>query len=366
VVLGAGYLGVLTVLARRLLARASALDLLPSAMIIGLHAMWFTVPVLLELAGLLSGRTALLSLVWVAIFHSVQYLWVTRYYVSKTGESTLLPVYFGKVLLAGSAVTVLPPLVFAPGALGSVAYQSGLGMLWFSIVNIHHFVLDGAIWKLRDGAVARVLLRAENGGEDPLEAVGAAGGWVRPAIWSVAAASAAIAFFGAYEFEFGYRRALEDQDLRRLERGAERLSWIGRGNAGIYHNLALSLANKIQRNEAPASSWPRVEAYYRRSIELDRTATAWSGLATVYLEQEKYPEALACVDSALALDPGHLSSLLTLAEIHMLTGDFVGADEALGRAVAVQPDSPRARRLAETLAARKAGKLRRDEDRSAG
>jgi len=366
VLLGVAYVGVLAVLARRLLARATALDLLPSAMIIGAHAMWFTVPVLLEMAGLLSGRTALLSLVWVAIFHSVQYLWVTRYYVSKAGESTILSIYFGKVLLAGSAVTVLPPLVFSPDALGSVSYQSGLGILWFSIVNIHHFVLDGAIWKLRDGAVARVLLRAEKGDADPVEAAGAAGRWIRPVIWSVAAACAAVAFFGAYEFEFGYRRPMESQDVHRVALGAERLDWIGRENAGIYDNLALSLAMKIQRNEAPASSWKRVEAYYRRSIELRATARAWSGLATAYLEQARYSEALACVNSALALDANHLGSLLTLAEVLMRTEDFARADEVIQRAIAIKPDSSRARRMAVTLAARKAGKVRREANRPTG
>ncbi len=364
--LGVAYVGVLAALARRLLARATALDLLPSAMLIGLHAMWFSVPVLLELAGLLSGRTALLSLVWVAIFHSVQYLWVTRYYVSKAGESTLLPIYFGKVFLAGSAVTVLPLLVFSPDAFGSISYQSGLGILWFSVVNIHHFLLDGAIWKLRDGAIARVLLRAEKADEDPIEVAGATGRWMRPAFWSVAAACAAVSFIGAYEFEFGYRRPMENLDLHRVALGAERLGWIGRGNAGIYNNLASSLAKKIQENEAPASSWKHVEAYYRRSIELDATARAWTGLATAYLEQARYPEALASVDSALALDADHLGSLLTRAEILMQMEDFAGADEGIQRAFAIQPASARARGLAETLAARKTAKDRREANRPAG
>ena len=36
-------------------------------------------------------------------------------------------------------------------------------LLVASVVNLHHFVLDGAIWKLRDGRVARVLLRTAEG-----------------------------------------------------------------------------------------------------------------------------------------------------------------------------------------------------------
>jgi hypothetical protein len=35
-----------------------------------------------------------------------------------------------------------------------------------ALINIHHFLLDGAIWKLRDGRIAALLIntqRAENG-----------------------------------------------------------------------------------------------------------------------------------------------------------------------------------------------------------
>jgi hypothetical protein len=42
----------------------------------------------------------------------------------------------------------------------------GLGLLTASIVNLHHFVLDGAIWTLRDGRVARMLLRPAGEGVD--------------------------------------------------------------------------------------------------------------------------------------------------------------------------------------------------------
>lgn len=42
---------------------------------------------------------------------------------------------------------------------GSYRFAS-VFMRVLAVANIHHFILDGAIWRLRDGRVARVLLRA--------------------------------------------------------------------------------------------------------------------------------------------------------------------------------------------------------------
>ena len=43
-------------------------------------------------------------------------------------------------------------------------------MLVAAMVNIHHFMIDGAIWKLRDGRVARALIRREAPGPDAIGA----------------------------------------------------------------------------------------------------------------------------------------------------------------------------------------------------
>ena len=55
----------------------------------------------------------------------------------------------------------MPALVFAPQVLGGLPYDLGLGLMVASAVNLHHFVLDGAIWKLRNTRVAGVLLRRQ-------------------------------------------------------------------------------------------------------------------------------------------------------------------------------------------------------------
>jgi hypothetical protein len=57
-----------------------------------------------------------------------------------------------------TAVWVVPVVLFAPEALGTFSFDAGLAMLVGSAANIHHFILDGVIWKLRSRPVARVLL----------------------------------------------------------------------------------------------------------------------------------------------------------------------------------------------------------------
>jgi hypothetical protein len=48
-------------------------------------------------------------------------------------------------------------LAFTNFGLSPVPFDTGLLLLVNAAVNLHHFVLDGAIWKLRDGTVARIL-----------------------------------------------------------------------------------------------------------------------------------------------------------------------------------------------------------------
>src|SRR6202008_5156274 len=39
-------------------------------------------------------------------------------------------------------------------------------LIFTALVNIHHFILDGAIWKLRDGRIASLLLNSQAGLSD--------------------------------------------------------------------------------------------------------------------------------------------------------------------------------------------------------
>jgi hypothetical protein len=208
-----------------LLRRASPADLAPTALVVALQTLWFTVPSLLYALGALDTPNLALSALWIAIAHSVQYLWITSYYAARSDDPIRVRAFLLKCLLAGAAVTVFPALVFAPSVLGPLSYQAGLAILLFSVVNLHHFVLDGAIWKLRDGRVGRILLQTASAPRAPQEGAPALRRrrGLREAVFAVGAVSLAIAFVGKWEMEFGVQRALgrPHRAIEPLERAAK-------------------------------------------------------------------------------------------------------------------------------------------------
>ena len=148
-----------------LLARRTSLrNLTAPAMLVLSQALWFTAPALARHAGVLSGVEPLglghaeYVFIWIALAHAAQYLWITSYYAARSGGTRRHAGFFVKCLVAGAAIWTIPGLLFAPNALGRLPYDAGLALLIASCVNLHHFVLDGAIWKLRDGRIARILL----------------------------------------------------------------------------------------------------------------------------------------------------------------------------------------------------------------
>src|SRR4029450_13310551 len=112
----------------------------------------------------LSVNSVSYMLLWYAFGHSFQDLWVTTYYATRAKTDKRRPTYWLKAYLAGAPLFGGPAFLFSPLALGTHSFESGLGMLIASAVNLHHFILDGAIWKLRDGRMARIRLRRSERG----------------------------------------------------------------------------------------------------------------------------------------------------------------------------------------------------------
>lgn len=66
---------------------------------------------------------------------------------------------------------------------------------------------------------------------------------------------------------------------------------------------------------------------------------AHAGLASVHYDQNRYEEALAAVERALALNPGHAAALRLRFLIHDAAGDREAADVAIDAYAAVEPTS---------------------------
>jgi tetratricopeptide (TPR) repeat protein len=307
------------------------------------QALWFSVPLALRDwrvdAGIdpLRGDVRGYYFYWIALAHSAQYLWVTSYYARASRRWHGHVHYLAKTLMAGAAVWTLPIVVFAPDALGSLSYDAGLALLVSAAVNVHHFILDGAIWKLRSSRIASVLIRSvpeEPGGA--LEPERRA--WLRPAVWATAGFAACVAVFVLWQEYFVFEGALERKDPAAAEAALDRLAWFGRDDWIHRVRLGHSLSEAGEDEAA-------MEAY-RRSLELQESPAAYAALGWLHKKRGDLAQAEELLLSALELAPRHPKLLRHAAEFSLERGELKGAEEYLARLEALEgSDDETVRRL---------------------
>ncbi len=166
IILGVAFV-VLSVYGISQLVRATGWrKLVPSLTLFSSQFLWFLLPVAISLIRGLEIPQNRYSTGVLAVMHSAQYLWITSYYARReaVGEAaTRGPrnwrpfAYFAVLVVGGIAL-------FVPGPwLASRAFHHDFTasfLIFTALVNIHHFILDGAIWKLRDGRIASLLLNS--------------------------------------------------------------------------------------------------------------------------------------------------------------------------------------------------------------
>jgi hypothetical protein len=341
-----GYLACVVSAAVLLKRKASWSDLTPAVALVGSQALWFIVPMVVRGTEFGQGLVPLAladaqyAFWWIVFAHSVQYLWVTSYYA--TVETGSRPAGFlVRAFLAGSALWGVPALVFATAHLGPIAYDQGLLVLIASCVNLHHFVLDGAIWKLRDGPIARILLRGENA-DTKISSERTGPSWARALVWGLGAICALQFVAYTLEQEFGVRRPTERGDTARLEQAARRFAWIGLETPNAPLNQGILYAQQGQ--------FPQARNALRRSLEVQPTATAYTALGQVHAREGDLSESLAALESALALDPRNTTALHQLGVTWLRLGRPDEALKALTRArssAAGQPEVQEIDRMLE-------------------
>ncbi len=119
------------------------------AMLVSTSLVWFAVPVLLSRNGSL-----LYAAGAVALLHCAQYLWITHFVEGRAAfleERTFDGVAWAALVLsAGVGLFTLVPWLASRG----LGYDLIISLLILqAVVNLHHFVVDASIWRLRDPAV---------------------------------------------------------------------------------------------------------------------------------------------------------------------------------------------------------------------
>jgi len=211
--------------------------------------------------------------------------------------------------------------------------------------------LRGAVWKLRDGRVARVLLRSDPGPERdprPLEAAGATGTpWLRR---SLQVLGAACVIYGAFTFwvgDFGFARALSSGNIPAAREAVRRLAWLGRDGPSRHTELGRRLAREGDLEGARRA--------FEQGLALAPTARGFQSLGLLHEHEREWQLAATAYDSALAVGPEDASTLFRAGRAWLESGRPDRAIPLLERAERLEPDEKlvslnlaRARREAAT------------------
>ena len=346
--LGAVYVLAIGVAARRLLKRSTAADLLPAAALAGTQALWFAIPFALRHAQTTVGVEPLdwdfrlHYFVWIALGHAIQYLWITSYYAKRSGKWNGLSRYYTKVSVSGIALWTLPVVLFSTSFMGGPSFEAGLGILVASVVNIHHFVLDGAIWKLRNHRIGNVLIR------DREEAPNAEYEGSRPRfgkrtlVWSLAALGASGAVAAFWLEEVSYPGAMKQRDLVAAGQSLDALGVLGRDSAARRSHLGVLFS----RRGEDAAALQQLET----SVALRPHPQALTTIGQLANRKSDWRKALSAFESALSLAPDQPDILRLAAAAAHRVGDPEKRQEYLQRA----GDLQRGDGSRETNASRKA------------
>jgi tetratricopeptide (TPR) repeat protein len=173
------------------------------------QGLWFVAPTALAwTTGLAVPQTRYSSGI-LAVMHSAQYLWVTQYFAKREQGGAWAAHRYWIAVLAGGVALFLPvPWLASYGA--RIDFTTSM-LIVTAIVNLHHFMIDGVVWKLRDTRVATALTASA-----PAPAVAAAprAPAAHRAAW--AAAIGALLVLAAVD-QWRYRLASQESDPAALQ-----------------------------------------------------------------------------------------------------------------------------------------------------
>jgi len=341
-VLLAGYLASLLATLVLVLRASTLRQAGPTLVLLLTQVLWFSLPITVPLLGFASGLDPLAwnhrdyYFRWIAIGHASQYLWVTAYYARRASGWNGFGIYLGKAAMAATAVWVFPIVLFAPEALGTYSFDAGLAMLVGSAANIHHFILDGVIWKLRSRPVASVLLEAQPLAAPPTPR-SAAHPWLRRLAWSTLAVGLGIRVLWSWELLFVYPAAVARKDFDAAARAFDRLAWFGYDDASRRRDLGWAYFPR-----EPA----RALAQFERSIALHPSAKSWGSIANLHANRGDWTAALSAYEAGLAIAPSDPDLLTNAGVAALQLGDPERARGLFERAEKVRPlDEAEQRRL---------------------
>jgi tetratricopeptide (TPR) repeat protein len=307
--------------------------------------LWFVLPTLLELHSAYQIPQTRYSSGILAVLHSTQYIWITSYYQRRearaSGQSNWrMPVYFVTLLAGGIAL-------FIPGPwLVSYIFHFDFTtsfLIFMAIVNIHHFILDGALWKLRDTRVAALLV-VRGAKSAPLADIApgakkssrkkhavANPSRRRRFAPAFAIAAAALLFLWGGIDQIHFALSNNEGDLSSLQRAADMNPYDSALNARI----GLAEAKAGNRDEAVAALAQAVDLN-PENIGLQQA------YARALIEAARYDDAYSLYKKTLEKFPRDVDSLVNYGLLAARLGNSDQAIDSWQKAVDVNPNETNA------------------------
>jgi tetratricopeptide (TPR) repeat protein len=319
--------------------------------------LWFLLPAVIELV---SGREipqTRYSSGLLAVLHSTQYLWITSYYQKKearaSGDSHWSFFRYLVTLIAGGIALFIP----GPWIVSRIFHADfAASFLTFTaLVNIHHFILDGAIWKLRDSRIAALLLdgqqKSPDASSEKQSSLAVAARWLTgraPAAQALRIAAVALLFLWAGVDQLHFWWSSEASALPALQRAAK----LNPDDSAVQVRLARAEQLAGQRDAALATmkraaalspaNFSLQESYGRNLIEAGHDADAYAQFQRIITRWPRNADALVdygmlahrlghdeeAVDNwqrAVDVDPGQANAQLYLAQVLDQQGELQAA-----------------------------------------
>jgi tetratricopeptide (TPR) repeat protein len=309
--------------------------LVPSLTLFSSQFLWFLLPSAISLIKGLEVPQSRYSTGVLAVMHSAQYLWITSYYARReasgdSGRNWRGWAYFG-VLIAGGIALFVPGPWLASRLFHHDFTRSFL--IFTALVNIHHFILDGAIWKLRDGRIATLLLNSKTRISDIASETGSrlshAWAWLTggtPGARQLRIGAAGLLLLFGTVDQVRYYLALHADNLKDLQRAA------------ALDSFDSSLQTRLARQELEQGQSQPAEAAWRKAMQVNPDdPAARQGLLRFLIEQNRLDEALALTEASLRYTPKDVNLLMDRGLLAERRGRPELAVESWKQALAIDP-----------------------------
>jgi tetratricopeptide (TPR) repeat protein len=301
--------------------------------------LWFVLPTFLELNSASQIPQTRYSSGILAVLHSTQYIWITSYFqrreAAAAGKSNWsIWAYFVTLLAGGIALFIPGPWLVS--YLFHYDFTTSF-LIFMALVNIHHFILDAKLWKLRDTRVSALLVDSGEAAKAEKRSSKASGTQAKPFLPGmltkpavmVAAAGLLFLWGGMDQFHFAMRTS--ENDLPALERAASMNPY----DSSVQARIA-TVASRSGNKDAAVAALVRAVEINPNSLALQQAC------ARALIEDGRYADAYDHYQKMLKIFPRDPDALVNYGLLAARLGNPTEALDSWEKAAEINPQEARA------------------------